>query len=206
MAAWLFWAAVILGLAAASFLSFVAICILDPPKTREGWRRELANTRGVSHVALVVSYMWLKGKGKEDERTGENLFGAGGASSASTLGGGHDRVLSKRPRSSNHRELSDGTIGSGASASRGGESPDEKAGLRPDTAERNEAPGADSSGSAPSSGAVQGVPSNSHPSPNSSTSGRGRGERADAGGADEEDEYDSEFWKALVRRGKAMGI
>lgn len=204
--AWLFWAAVVLGLAAACFLSFVVICVLDPPRTAEGWRRELASTRGVSHAALVVSYMWLKGKGKEDERASENLSRTGGSSRAQASGGGHDGVLSKRPRSADHRKLPDGTVGTGASASRRGESPDEEAGLRPDTAERKEAPGADSSSSAPSFGAVQGVPSNGHPSPNPSTSGRGRGERADAGGADEEDEHDSEFWKELVRRGKAMGL
>ena len=199
--AWLFWAAVVLGLAAACFLSFVVICVLDPPRTAEGWRRELASTRGVSHAALVVSYMWLKGKGKEDERASENLSRTGGSSRAQASGGGHDRVLSKRPRSADHRKLPDGTVGTGASASRRGESPDEEAGLRPDTAERKEAPGAGSSAVA-----VQGLSPDRYPSLDSSTSGRGRGERADAGGADEEDEYDSEFWKALVRRGKRMGL
>lgn len=202
--AWLFWAAVILGLAAACFLSFVIVCILDPPKTREGWRRELADARGPLRWGVVISYIWhSREKGKENEGTSKDLSRTRGSSRAQASGSGHSRVLSKRPRSSDYRKLPDGAVGSSASASCRGESPDEEAGLR---VEEKEAPGAGSSGSAPSSAAVQGLSPDYYPSISSSSSGRGRGERGDAGGADEEDEHDSEFWKALVRRGKAMGI
>lgn len=196
---WIFWISVDLSLrvVVALVLAFLVLVLMDlddPPYTEAGWRRATKGTRGPIRWAWVLAYKILhRGVRKNDEGSSEGISRAGGASSTSTLGGGHDGVLSKRPGIADHRELSDGAGGAGAPASHRGEDPDEKPenqGTEAGTKAEGEVPVVSPHG-APHGGA--------------SARRRGRPERSLAGGLSE-DEYDSEFWKTLVRRGNQMGL
>lgn len=177
------------------FAIWVLIDMSDHPYTETGWRRATKETWGPTRWAWVVAYelTHLRVRKKNDEGSSESVFGAGGASSTSTLGGGHHRVLSKRPGIADHRELSDGAGGAGTPASHRGEDQDEKP----------ENQGAEAGAKA--EGEVPVVPSHGAPHGGASARRRGRAERSESGGLDE-DEYNSEFWKTLVRRGNQMGL
>lgn len=198
-AEWIFWISVDLSLriVVALVLAFLVLVLMDlddPPYTEVGWRRATKGTRGPIRWAWVLAYKILhRGGRKKSERGSEGVFGAGGASSASAFGGGHDGVLSKRPGIADHRELSDGAGGAGAPASHRREDQDEK------PEDQEEARGAAAEGE------VQELSPHGSPHGGASARRRGRPERAELGGPDET-EYESEFWKTLVRRGKQMGL
>lgn len=179
------------------FAIWVLIDMSDHPYTETGWRRATKETWGPTRWAWVVAYelTHLRVR-KSNERSSKSLSRAGGASGTSTLGGGHDGMLSKRPGLANHRELSDGAGGAGAPASHRGEDPDEK------PEDQEEARGAVG---ATAEGEVQELSPHGSPHGGASARRRGRPERSLAGGLDE-DEYNSEFWKTLVRRGNQMGL
>lgn len=198
-AEWIFWISVDLSLriVVALVLAFFVLVLMDlddPPYTEAGWRRATKGTRGPIRWAWVLAYKILhRGVRKSDERGSEGISRAGGASGASALGGGHDGVLSKRPGIPNHRKLSDGAGGAGAPASHRGEDQDEK------PEDQEEAKGAAAEGE------VQELSPHGAPHDGASARRRGRPERPESGGLGES-EYESEFWKELVRRGKRMGL
>ena len=87
---WLITALVATGVLAAFLPALLLLlAVLDPPRTEEGWRRELASTGGLEHLIIADAYCIHHRKGRKDGTkkssrrkmaNGESLSASGSAS------------------------------------------------------------------------------------------------------------------------------
>lgn len=174
------------------------LALIDPPRTEEGWRRELASTGGLEHLIIADAYRIYHGKGnkngkkKSTRRALENGEGVSPSGSApvdppdSGLGKrqqviGNDadhHELFRRRSEQRHFESLQGSPGGTASYK------------------------ASASSSQPADEQDQNRPA---ARPESSA-----GESLQAGSGGREgslsDAHDSDFWKKLVRHGEELGV
>ena len=197
---WLITALVATGVLAALLPALLLLlAVLDPPRTEEGWRRELASTGGFEHLIIADAYRIHHRKGKRKDgtekssrrkmATGESVSPSGGTpldSPDSSLrkrqqvigNDAHHHELFRRRSEQRHFESLQGSPG----------------GTAPYTSS--------ASSSQPADKQDQNRPA-IHPE---STAGEslqaGSGGRAGS----LSDAHDSDFWKKLVKHGEELGV
>lgn len=197
---WLFMALLAIVLLAVLLPALLfLLTVLDPPRTEEGWRRELASTGGFERIIIADAYRIHHRKGRKDAKKeqrpsrqavagSQSLYARGGpqAGKADSRVGGH---LAKPGHDDHNHELFCGS----------------RSGV-PDPEVQGSPSGAGSEGPSTSP-----RPADEHrenrPSDPASTS-QGIALQAGSGGRAGSliDVYDSPFWKKLVTHAEELGL
>lgn len=197
---WLITALVATGVLAALLPALLLLlAVLDPPRTEEGWRRELASTGGFEHRILSDAYCichYKKGNRKDGTKkstrraleNGEGISPSGSASVDPSDSG----LRECQPFIRNDANHS--AIFCGGSRHR-----------RFESLQGSPGGGAAYTASASSSQPADKQGENRPTSPESST---GEPLQAGSGGraGSLSDAHDSDFWKKLVKRGEELGV
>lgn len=201
---WLFMALLAIVLLATLLPALLLLlAVLDPPRTEEGWRRELASTGGFEHIIIADAYrICHHRKGRKDgrkkikesraSRRGLAVRQGVYASRSASADTPDLRVRGDKPilcDDDNHHKLSRGAD-SGAL----------------DRAVQDAPQGASSEASAPSPRTANQHRENR--SSSSAGSSKDLSHPAGEGGREGSliDAYDSPFWKKLVKRGEELGL
>ena len=189
-------------LAALLPVLLLLLAVLDPPRTEEGWRRELASTGGFEHIIIADAYRIHHGKGAKDGRKKDKKGSASRrglavcqglyASRSSSTGAADLRVRGDKQILCNDGDNHQLSRRAHARAS--------------DRAVQDAPQGAGSEASAPSPRPADKYREN-RPSEPTSTS-QSFALQAGSGGREGSliDAYDSPFWKKLVKHGEELGL
>lgn len=199
---WLFMVLLAIVLLAALLPALLLLlAVLDPPRTEEGWRRELASTGGFEHEVIAEAYRIHHRKGAKDGRRKkvkkgrasrrglafrQGLYAQGGpqAGTADSRVGRNESILRD---DDNHHELPR----RGHTGEADSEVPDSR--------------GANSEASAPSP-----RPADEHRENRPDSAGTSQSVALQAGSGGRAggliDAYDSPFWKKLVTHAEELGL
>lgn len=204
---WLFMVLLAIVLLAALLpVLLLLLAVLDPPRTEEGWRRELASTDGFEHIIIADAYRIHHRKGAKDGRRKKVKKGRASrkglafrqgvyASRSSSAGAADLRVRRDKPLvrhdGDNYQLFS--RIDAGAF----------------DRALQDAPQGAGSEASAPSSRSADEQRENRPSDPANASQSvafqAGSGGR-EGGVKGLMDEYDAPFWKKLVAHAEELGL
>lgn len=180
------------------------MAVFDPPRTEEGWRRELASTGGLEHEIIADAYRihHRKGKGAKDGRKKDKKGTASRRGLAFRQG-----LYASRSSSTGAADLR--FRGDKQILRNDGDNHELPRGLKPGAFDRafQDAPqGAGSEASAPSP-----RPADEHRENRPDSAGGSEKNLSDSAGSGGRegsliDAYDSPFWKKLVKRGEELGL